>query len=105
MSNEKHTPGPWAADDDKSGWVRSETCQNIVCIVEPDLHHKGERDANAALIAAAPEVLAMLKELNTKVHDVNGRNHAGLPPTHDDWSALFQLTCKAGGVIHKAEGK
>ena len=71
----KHTPGPWllehnlGTDDLDCGWSVLEREQNPyrgdVCRVT-DAEHidgitKGERDANARLIAAAPELLGALR--------------------------------------------
>lgn len=59
----KHTPGPWHVaeemDDD----------DNVLYTVEADnlpvadIYRKAEHEANARLIAAAPELLEALKEL------------------------------------------
>jgi hypothetical protein len=54
MSESKFTPGPWkvhhygAADE----WVRTADGEAIVCVG----HNRGKREANARLIAAAPEL-------------------------------------------------
>ena len=64
----KHTPGPWWHDDDKEvgcivirapdgdavPWQIASMC---------DIGPSGNEEANARLIAAAPELLAALKEL------------------------------------------
>lgn len=56
-----HTPGPWRRYKDKTGRVsKIEGRGRRVCTFQPsDLN----AEANAALIAAAPEMLAMLLEL------------------------------------------
>ena len=53
----KFTPGPWEVNDDRF-WVRSSVTESVVATIEKDLHEKGEQQANAHLIAAAPELLA-----------------------------------------------
>jgi hypothetical protein len=61
----KHTPGPWiykgfVTDSDFSGWrVYLPTRYRRVITVEGT--SAGEADANARLVAAAPELLAALK--------------------------------------------
>ena len=59
MENEtKHTPGPWKFNDD---YVRA-TDGTPVADVWLD-NPKEDEDANAALIAAAPDLLAQLRQL------------------------------------------
>lgn len=71
-----HTPGPWhvvngievhdkAAEYDSSGTRIGET-PNRICLVEypysyPDYRHGATKEANARLIAAAPELLEALR--------------------------------------------
>lgn len=52
----KHTPAPWAVDWDMN---------HAVCVYTIDGHRPGalEASANAKLIAAAPEMLAELREM------------------------------------------
>ena len=56
-----HTPGPWRRYKDKKGRVsKIEGRGRRVCTFQPsDLN----AEANASLIAAAPEMLAILEEL------------------------------------------
>lgn len=70
--NTQHTPGPWhvvngievhdkAAEYDSSGTRIGET-PNRICLVEypysyPDYRHGATKEANAHLIAAAPDLL------------------------------------------------
>lgn len=67
----KHTPGPWRI---MSGMVVSDTPKDeykttAVAYCSDEFQHKGglpygkERDANAKLIAAAPELLEALQDL------------------------------------------
>lgn len=89
----KHTPGPWRSCErgDYSDYhgasvvIVSPVADMRVAVV----HHHGtsEADANASLIAAAPELLAALKE----VVRISNRNHAA-------WD-------KARAAIAKAEGR
>lgn len=51
MSKEKFTPGPWNNCDDET----IETKEARICIIAPLNLTPEESDANAALIAAAPD--------------------------------------------------
>ena len=59
MSEPKFTPGPWINCDGET----IETKKARICIIAPLNLTQEESDANAALIAAAPEMYAKLKEL------------------------------------------
>lgn len=53
----KHTPGPWAPSDETCNYVWSgDTC--VARMAETD-----EKEANARLIAAAPELLEALRRV------------------------------------------
>lgn len=62
MTERKHTPGPWAAEPmtGRGAWIKAEngTWTALSC-GDTDL----EAEANARLIAAAPELLAAVKAL------------------------------------------
>ena len=90
MSNQmSHIPGPWEVFESHTGlWVMDSAEQGAICQVEWCL----ESDANARLIAAAPEMLAVLKQLCEKF----GVCCDGTP-----WSALRE----ARAAIDKAEGR
>ncbi len=68
MSATKHTPGPWYA---VGGWVEhGDDAVADICICYPDAMGQGhlgrsedETRANAALIAAAPDLLKALKDI------------------------------------------
>lgn len=70
MSKQQHTPGPWNCEQPGntlplSGIVRDKN-NNPVCdctyIENRIVKNRAEEDANARLIAAAPELLEALKE-------------------------------------------
>jgi hypothetical protein len=62
MSNKsKHTPGPWTALPDKEGWT-IQSGQYRVCEV-PNVNHFPQNEANARLIAAAPDLLEALGKI------------------------------------------
>lgn len=63
-----HTPGPWRLDNRAGGRVVAgidDTVANTRC--QSDLQHQHE--ANARLIAAAPEILAALEQLIDDMQD------------------------------------
>lgn len=71
MGNGKHTPGPWAV---KSGsvWTKHSCYEDAtqfarIAYMDRDCPHTRptERDANARLIAAAPELLEALEKIAT----------------------------------------
>lgn len=61
----QHSPGPWWIDDD--GFIASGSGDTYLTIAEPHCMdsegRESEIQANAQLIAAAPELLAALKEM------------------------------------------
>ena len=59
-----HIPGPWEVFDSHTGlWVMDSAEQCAICKLEWCL----EAEANARLIAAAPEMLAVLKRVCSKI--------------------------------------
>ena len=79
----KHTPGPWEIEDHYhfsyrwiSGPEHSQFAQVVWCMEDEDRSPSCE--ANAYLIAAAPDLLEALQNL-LKVHEGEGgtQNHAG----------------------------
>ena len=67
----KHTPGPWTTDSKE----RTDTARYIMAAARPfphtiariDLVNRAEDEANAALMAAAPELLEALEALISPV--------------------------------------
>ena len=67
----KHTPGPWITDSKE----RTDTARYIMAAARPfphtiariDLVNRAEDEANAALMAAAPELLEALEALISPV--------------------------------------
>ena len=62
--NAKHTPGPWIAEDDQSIYAADGDGRRL--IAECHAGHKEERAANARLIAAAPDLLAALEDVELR---------------------------------------
>lgn len=58
MSDEKHSPGPWKWDRDSSGYLIDANDIPVISGQEWEIPN----DADARLIAAAPEMLALLRE-------------------------------------------
>ena len=77
----KHTPGPWLVETDTSVIVSgSDSFRGVVASTYPH-----NRDANATLIAAAPDMLAELKRLRDVVGD-------------EDASCIEAVIAKAEGL-------
>ena len=91
MSNQmSHIPGPWEVFDSHTGlWVMDSAEQGAICKLEWCL----EAEANARLIASAPELLDALKRLCSKF----GVDDNGSPRDWTEWR-------EARAVIAKAEG-
>lgn len=94
-----HTPGPWAV-------ASADACQEIDVMEIAEVSHlrvipardrwptPGEPEADAALIAAAPELLAALKVVTAHL--------ASPPPSNQGWNAALNM---AEAAIAKAEGR
>lgn len=75
-----HTPGPWEAKPlrigaaitvyDKKDRPIATTCSNTTAATM-EMHRAGEVQANARLIAAAPELLAALQEANQYINQLS----------------------------------
>ncbi len=63
----KHTPGPWATDGGDT--VVAMGNQIVVTAPAPDGASREEMKANARLIAAAPDLLAVLENMFTEFGD------------------------------------
>lgn len=111
----RHTPGPWsvgqqigagslriiAPKDTHGQFTVAETWD----IPTPDGMEAEE--ANARLIAAAPELLEALERLTEKVARANDLQHSRKSRTipTEDWSELYQLAAEARAAIAKAKGE
>lgn len=94
----QHTPGPWKYDGAGFGNIRpvKETGRNIVYFGRAEGSEEfKERDANARLIAAAPDLLEACKLALERLRPGNIRKDFS---GHVAYAAL-------GAAIHKAEGK
>lgn len=97
MSEAKHTPGPWTFDHD---WHRLPTVLGAdgrhVCLIEKK-REIAECKANAALIAAAPDLLTALKALR-----IQALQSSVADPANEWGREALALTSAA---IAKAEGR
>lgn len=105
----KHTPGPWhvslfgsfwtriRSGDPKTGMVVAATCtqSSTARSYEANLRRAQQNEANARLIAAAPELLQSCIDLLAIVRVQNGN-------LHDDINAVQTVALAA---IEKAEGR
>jgi hypothetical protein len=101
----KHTPGPWfvGANTNNDGGVSIVSDEARVCVVDAIgkfprgqgwNHQDAARDANARLIAAAPDMLEALKAIS----------EVGIREIHD-WQAIAErMQATALAAIAKAEG-
>jgi hypothetical protein len=74
----KHTPGPWTTVGSNDGTcdigIRAPNVVNVVAECFADMRHAGEFNlaevaANARLIAAAPDMLAALIDLDARLRE------------------------------------
>jgi len=93
----EHTPGPWTVDV-SDGWIRTvDPVEGLaVCRMRPTCV-TSTWEANARLIAAAPDLLdaAKLTTLHFKRNQVSG-NFQG-DDEHEAWVALNKAITKAEG--------
>lgn len=85
----KHTPGPWSYENTHDTiWIWGDNNEKIVMHVSNELELKDavreENEANAALIAAAPDMYEALKKVKEFLH---GEGHRG------DNSGLYYDIC------------
>lgn len=87
----KHTPEPWYRDED--GFIASGSSDTYVTIADPNCSDMDidEREANASLIAAAPDLLFALEFIVEELKRSDG----------DPFDALHD----AEKAINKAKGK
>ena len=99
----QHAPGPWAVvpyGDGNSLVVHCTEDDRVCFMARPGIAGRmAEIRANARLIAAAPDLLAALRELDAMYRRIAPDDPDGLSPDlHPAWKA-----CKA--ALAKAEGR
>ncbi len=90
----EHTPGPWSANglkNDGGFEISSEGRPFVICTRNPVNHRAGESNANAVLIAAAPDLLAALRQMDDFCQDFS--------------EAVFCRDGKIAGIIRAAIAK
>jgi len=98
-----HTPGPWWLDDD--GFVASGSGDTYTTVADPHCGDRDidERESNARLIAAAPELLdALVSLLNVEgaaLHGARLPGFVGLDVAYH-FEAARAAIARATGVDH-----
>lgn len=110
MSETKHTPGPWRLNGRNQIWATFPSKQGgdwKTTALIAEVRHNPE--ANAALIAAAPDLQKALYRLMAETDDVSALGQSGscdvrLPSVEAMNEAVLALAKSEGGVIDgKAE--
>lgn len=105
MNANTHTPAPWASDNTRKyydAWLIRHNGIAVARMMQDTTRTKEEHEANAQLIAAAPELLAFASLVaRMKTEDEMGENS----PASEDWIAtLNELIASARAVVAKASG-
>lgn len=96
----KHTPGPWGIETEHALiTIGASGAGKIACVFQTVL--AGDPKANARLIAAAPELLAALKETLETLGDIADKLAHGSPMRND----LEAQYAAIRAAIAKAEGR
>ena len=106
----KHTPGPWATMrlESQTGWVilrrvdENHAQGPVFALVDATTGVPGDTEANARLIAAAPELLAALKELRDMAKQYHRERYARM--SQNDQSEFLRCERLAAAAIARAEG-
>ena len=115
MSKAKHTPGPWTfrkaleGDDMHSHWIDGFPEAPGATIGKPIAevreYYKGEGEANARLIAVAPDMASMLAEMSKHVQELLFyTNYPDVPCPAEKWQAASDAMEAAGQVLKRARG-
>lgn len=98
----EHTPGPWKIDGTYIVNPLGDTPKGHYSIAECSFHNgaRAECDANARLIASAPDLLAACLAVSEEATDAN-RNGDIIVPSHV-WDLIAQALNKALGTeLHR----
>jgi hypothetical protein len=107
MSGMKHTPGPWF----RAGLIVKQDCGDrfgpqIARVAGPEVAIDPECEANADLIAAAPDMLAALDECKTFLDDLtNPDARASGPAIVASFTNAVALNVKVRSALAKATGR
>ena len=96
MNTVKHTPKPWWRDDD--GFIAAGSGETHVIIADADCSDMDidEREANKALMIAAPELLEMLKTVVDRRAGGTTR-HVNIKLKREQWFEICAAIAKAEG--------
>lgn len=99
------TQGIWRVTNDGLHVYSEKTEQDIAScpITSTRTPCREEAEANARLIAAAPELLEVCRRLSRVTSAINSAQHAGVRVCAELWSDLHQLTNEAKAAIAAAE--
>lgn len=104
MTHTKHTPGPWSCfhmPGTTSPWWTIRDGRNIYVAEVDWVDHAvlvEEAEANARLIAAAPELLEAAKGLEQALRLYSGRSHRDHTITGNAVQAVIDAIAKAEGT-------
>lgn len=101
MTQAKHTPGPWNAEIYEHGEFAIEAHGQghsggtlVICSRNRHQGRPTEFEANARLIAAAPELLSVLKMVQEAAIDMRGED---FNLTTEQWAVFRAVITKATG--------
>ena len=104
MSNTKHTPGPWSYSDHASPRITNVECDiaRVEALPGSENHSevRGEVIANARLIAAAPDLLAALRDAEATIAVLQPHNRY---PDGSIKQGPSELLVRIRAAIAKAE--
>lgn len=99
----KHTPGPWRVDN------HCDVAAQDRHVATPSLYGDGSDEANARLIAAAPDLLQGLEDMIGHCQGCNGRGRCYGPVPGSPGSYASNQPCQdcsdARAAIKKARGE
>lgn len=99
MAKKKHTPGPWMRNPAEKTEIMAPSDVMVICRVPSSLY---QREANARLIAAAPDLLSVLQD-SVEILDVAIESREELIGEVDE--VMRDLRDRVRAAIAKAEGK
>lgn len=93
-----HTPGPWQGKGDGSGSINDSNGNQVALatLIGLSIRHPDERDANAHLIAAAPELLEEAQKAADQLCPPRRHKAAQENQTR---ATIHSATCKAHGLF------
>lgn len=106
----KHTPGPWLVENEGDGtwtvWTRQPHIGSLAHVQDEDINGLFPAEANARLMAAAPDMLSVLKAVEWNGPYVGYA--AAVCPSCDAYRSDnkgHRKDCELAAAIAKAEGR